>query len=810
MKASEYNILRLLDGADKKFIIPVYQRPYSWKLKNCEQLFKDLEYIYLSNCKSHFFGSLVFVSQHSGACEEFIIIDGQQRLTTISLLLLAIRNYVEKNKKLSFTSLSSKQIVDKITNAYLVDPYKSTDKIKLRLSQKDMKAYDSLINGKTSQDDSTVIINYNYLYSKIEYIMQDTKNGIKKLEGIYNAIHNLTIVNISLQPQNGDDPQLIFESLNSTGLELETTDKVRNYILMNMQYDDQEELYNNFWRPIEETIGHNEMNRFIRYYLASKTRRLYDEKKIYFEFKNYKEKNGNLTIEDLLTDMLNYAMNYNLILNPSSKKGKYSKVLIRLNKLDTKTCIPLIMDLLDVYSKKRLSMDDLVKSLEIIENFIVRREICNLPTNALNKMFVQIGAEIYNDVQKNKISYFDAFCNSILSKDGKSRFPSNLDFKESFETYDLYNAKNSIKKYILERLENFGRKEITYVENLINDKILTIEHIMPQTLNDEWKKSLGPNYEFIHTKYLNTPGNLTLTAYNPEYGNASFTIKKNYKKIGYKSSGLHLNESLKTCRKWGEDQIKNRANALYDEAVQIWWIPEKKLLTIPKVTDCINWDEDIDFVTKQVVQVDFLDNLIDVNSWDDVYEEIHSILFNLYSSVYYNSSLPWFNTSKKNLKNAYQLNSNTNAYIELNQNMQAKIDSIKTIAEAIDLDSNDIQFLVKPEKDAITFDVKKESTYDSLPPGKLFFEFFKSLINKNLVTAKELKQLKTKEYSKRLFGQTNVPILANSRDANRGNSTILRYRKDPVIHNGEKLFVTIQFFKEDKNKIIQWYKNHLK
>lgn len=410
MKANENNILRLISGPDKKFIIPVYQRPYSWKKKNCEQLLKDLKDVYERKHKSHFFGSLVYVSENSGSCEEFVIIDGQQRITTVSLLLLAVRNYVLEHPDLNVKSINT----EKIKNAYLTDEYADNEKkLKLKLIQGDDAAYDALIEGKAPIEDTCVTANYNYFYSEIK------KMTSEELEGVYNAIGKLDIVSISLQPQNGDDPQLIFESLNSTGLDLETADKIRNYVLMNMGHREQEKFYKNYWEPLEQTVGHHDINKFIRYYLANKTRKLYDEKKLYFEFKYYRE-DSKLSIESILQDMLEYAHYYNFIVNPQQKKTSYSDILERIDKLDVKTCIPLIMDLFKAKSSGYISEEKLKKALEVIENFIIRREICDLPTNALNKLFVQIGAEVDKEVNNSDMDYYDAFCSKLLSKTGRS------------------------------------------------------------------------------------------------------------------------------------------------------------------------------------------------------------------------------------------------------------------------------------------------------------------------------------------------------------------------------------------------------
>ena len=517
MIAKEGYIVRFLDGSDKKFVIPVYQRPYSWKKSNCELLIKDLLEVYNRGYKSHFFGSIVYVENDIGGCNEYIIIDGQQRITTVSLLLLAIRNYVTDNK------LDIGINANKITTAYLTDEYAdSVKKLKLKLVQGDDDAYDRLIEKTQPITNNNVTVNYNYFYYDVLSSMQDTE-----IKGLYDAIMKLMIVNISLNPHNGDDPQLIFESLNSTGLDLEEADKIRNYVLMKMSSTQQERIYKNYWEKLENQVSKEDINRFIRHYLAVKTRELANENKLYFAFKNYREKNIELQIEEILNDILIYAEFYNQIKNAKiSDRIPYLNAIARINKLEVNTVIPLLFDLF--YAKKQglLSEEDMSNCVSVIESYIARRIICGLPTSALNKIFVGMGAEIKRYMDKNSTTFIDALKYSILSKTGKSRFPNDHDFAEKFVVYELYNAKPNTRKYFFERLENYNNRERIAVEEQIDNTELTIEHIMPQSLTAEWKESLGDNWELTYSKYIDTVGNLTLTAYNSDYSNLSFAKKK--------------------------------------------------------------------------------------------------------------------------------------------------------------------------------------------------------------------------------------------------------------------------------------------
>ncbi len=397
MIAKQGYLYRLLDGTDKKFIIPVYQRPYSWKKENCELLIKDLLNVSEKGYQSHFFGSVVYLENDIGGYNEYIIIDGQQRITTVSLLLLAIRNYIT-DKNIEIAGINA----EKITEAYLTDKYAAGEKkLKLKLVQGDDDAYDRLIEKTAPLANNNVTLNYNYFYNTISDL------SFADIKGLYDAIMKLMVVNISLKTQDGDDPQLIFESLNSTGLDLEEADKIRNYILMRMSSSEQERIYKNYWEKLEDKVSKEDINKFIRYYLAVKTHELTNESKLYFAFKNYKEK-FDKKIEDLLKAMLEFADYYNIIKNANLNELNYLGSIARINKLEVNTVIPLLFDLLSANKNGYVSEDELSKALNAIECYIARRIVCGLPTSSLNKIFAAMGAEINKYMEENNVKYIDA------------------------------------------------------------------------------------------------------------------------------------------------------------------------------------------------------------------------------------------------------------------------------------------------------------------------------------------------------------------------------------------------------------------
>lgn len=792
MNAKESYIYRFLDGADKKFIIPVYQRPYSWKKQDCELLLSDLIAVYEKKYTSHFFGSIVYVANDVGGCNEYIVIDGQQRITTVSLLLLAIRNYIQNNNlKIGINPR-------KITNAYLTDEYANdSKKLKLKLVQGDDAAYDRLIEGGDTIENNAVTVNYLFFYNELSKMNND------KIKGLYDAVMKLMIVNISLDPAQGDDPQLIFESLNSTGQDLDEADKIRNYVLMNMSAADQEKFYHKYWEVLEQKVSRNDINKFIRYYLATKNNELPNEKKLYFVFKQYKNVND-IPAEDLLKDILQYADFYKIIKDAKEQDKGYRETLARLNKLEVNSCTPLLFNLFIAYKNKQLSSEELEKACCIIENYIVRRIICGLPTNQINKLFAAIGSEILRIMDKEGLPYYEAFQSAILSKTGRSRFPTDHDFVDKFTQYEIYNARPIVKKYILERLENYGTKEKVAVEEQVDAGTLTIEHIMPQTLTDEWKKELGENWEIVYTKYLNTIGNITLTAYNSDYSNLSFIKKRDMKDKGFKYSKLSLNSMLQSIETWNGKYILERASVLYERAKKIWWMPETQY-DADKDEEWIFWDEDYDFTNMMITRIRFLGEEVIASSVSDAYKKLNELFYDLDPVLYSEFNNVNHSTDKTQLRAPAKIGNDM--YINTNLSSQAKMDVVEKLAEHYGFSSSDVQFLAREKTN---FDIKNPNTYGCLKVGKLAYELIKDLLLRGLLTETEITGLKTKEYSKQVISKIVYPILADNRSDNMGNGSKLRYRKNPVVMpDGRQLYITQEWFDYFREDLLKWYEKHL-
>ncbi|ERA60607.1 hypothetical protein HMPREF1398_00302 [Helicobacter pylori GAM117Ai] len=564
MKADATTLLGFFEEhQNNQFVIPIYQRLYSWGKEQCKQLWDDIIKIGGNDkMNGHFIGSILYMLDGNTPSSPLLIIDGQQRLTTIMLLLIALRNHLSDEVKI-LEKFSRKEI-----ESYLINSNKDGDKkFKLILSKSDKDTLLSLIDeNKRKPSELSVKIMENFKLFE-EWISKWISKNTGKLETIFKGLEKLMIVWIALE-KGKDDPQLIFESMNSKGIELTQTDLIRNYIVMETEIEKQEDFYNQYWRAMEEDFKQNEtlFNRFVRHYLTIKTGKIPNEKRVYKAFKDYQQKEG-VKIEDLLKDLQKYCGYFCQIAFKKEKDKDLNKALSFLVDLERDVVYPLLLELYSDYKDGVLSKQDFIPIIALIESYICRRAVCGFGSNGLNKIFPSFTKKI------DKKQYLKSVEKHFGSLKGKQRFPNNDEFKDSFITIDFYHFKEI--KYFLERLENFDTKEP------VNTQKCNTEHIMPQTLTSKWERDLGENFEAIHEKYLHTIGNLTLTGYNSEYRNNSFQEKRDMEK-GFKQSPLKLNQSLKNLESFGEKQIEKRANDLADWALKIWAYPKLEAETLEK------------------------------------------------------------------------------------------------------------------------------------------------------------------------------------------------------------------------------------
>ena len=588
MKAEEKRFLNFLAWHNTNFVIPVYQRNYDWKKEQCKQLFDDIIQITKEDYRTHFIWTIVAYDEDWYGWRELLIIDWQQRLTTISLLLLAIYKVLDEN------NIESKVSKEEIHDVFLTNKYlDKSKKIRLKPVKDDREAFNSLFDWEKKQD-SNVTINYEYFYNRI-------KDQEISIDELFRAIEQLIIVEIMLK-KGEDDPQLIFESLNSTWLDLTEADKVRNFILMKEDSENQERLYTDYWYKIEKNTNFN-VSGFLRDYLTLKERRIPNKSKVYLVFKDFIRKKE-IKVQELLSELLRYSVDYSILINSSDDNKEVAAVIKRINKLETLVSYPYLLDLYAKLDEWIITKDNLLQILLTIESFVFRRFVCDVPTNALNKIFMLIGKDIESH-ESYKSDYLNIFNYVLLNKTSSQRLPNNKEFSEALLNKDIYNTQSRNKLHLLERLENFDNKE-SDIERLIEEWTLTIEHIMPQTLTPEWEKSLWEDSKDIQEKYLHTIWNITLTGYNSKMSNKSFIEKKTMDKW-FNESRLYLNNYLTTLDDWNKETILNRYNKLKDKAIKVWEYPTTTYEVKKDYTKIFTLSDEEDFTWTKIVEFTFED-----------------------------------------------------------------------------------------------------------------------------------------------------------------------------------------------------------
>lgn len=690
MKGSETKLVSYMQGSDKRFVIPVYQRNYDWKTENCKQLYDDLIKVIRRGRKSHFFGSIVSV-HNDGEFNEYLVIDGQQRLTTISLLLLAMYNLM-KNGVLT---PEKGNLAEKIYKTYLIDEWQDDDtRIKLKPVKNDRNAFGKLFDEETEHiPDSNLTINYNYFYSRIQ------KEEIT-LDELYEAVTKLEIINITLNQD--DNPQLIFESLNSTGVALSEGDKIRNFILMGLPTKQQNDYYEKYWNKIEVCTDYD-VSMFVRDYLSVKQQLIPAMSKVYFTFKAYVEENGT-EIEPLLQELLGYAKWYEILLKGNTADKELNACIYRLNRLETTVTRPFFLEVLRLQAAGKLSLAEVKGIFLYTENYLFRRTICDLPTNALNKIFLMLHREIIRyDGTDN--SYLEKFKYALNSKSDRGRFPDDEEFVEAFATRPVYQMNSKNKIYILERFENYGTVEVQNVYKQCDDGVYSIEHIMPQHLTPAWVKELGEDYEEIHETWLHRMANLTLTGYNSKYSNSAFTEKRDMKN-GFIDSHLYMNNWIGQQNHWGLAELEARNQMLMQRALKIWPLPATEFKPAEKQMDSYSLDDDVELSGRDIVRFGYKNTEQPVTSWIDMMEQVlkilhaedKSVLSRLaYSKGETNDLDAYVSNKPQDLRNALEID--TDIYVERNTSTSTKISMLRKFFKAYGANEEDLVFYLKDVND---------------------------------------------------------------------------------------------------------------
>ena len=554
MRGDAKPLVKMLQGADTRFVIPVYQRNYDWRQEQCERLFDDLEGIAREGRASHFFGSIVSKAD----MDRRVLIDGQQRVTTVFILLAALVAQLEAG---NVASESPGRTADRIRREWLIDEFDEVEKLKLKLVKDDQEAFRRIVEGGPEGlvEGSNVTENYRYLLGRVG------ATGLTA-EELRDAIKALTVIDIRLEAD--DDAQLIFESLNSTGLALSEGDKIRNYVLMDLPEAEQERCYRDFWNPIERNCGYD-VSGFARDWLTCATGRTPAIAHVYPEFRRYA---ATRRAGELLDGLLRFSRLYREVREASCGSKEADAVLRRLGLLDAGVTTPFLMSALASFEGGEIGEGELVEALLAVETYLFRRWVCRVPTNALNKVFETLHREAERGVADGQ-GYANALKHSLLRREGAGVLPRDDEFRRCFEWRDFYHIDRK-RLYLYDRLENGDSVERVNVVGMLEDGTLTVEHIMPQTLSPQWRHELGEEADDeVHAAYVNTIGNLTLTGYNSQYSNNPFADKRD-RENGFRDSGLRLSRAVALCDRWGIREIEERRERLWSRFLKLWPMPE--------------------------------------------------------------------------------------------------------------------------------------------------------------------------------------------------------------------------------------------
>jgi uncharacterized protein with ParB-like and HNH nuclease domain len=686
MKANETKVEDFLSSNKTQFVIPVYQRNYDWTTSQCKQLLDDIIEVGISKkMNAHFIGSIVYVHDDvytASRIKELTVIDGQQRLTTLTLVYLALHRLAK--------DLKNEGLVNEISETYLINKFSpEEEKLKLRPTDNNDRALKYLLRSDANEeyaDFSKLIDNFNYFKGRItEENYQIILKGLSKL----------MFVEVSLDREK-DDPQRIFESLNSTGLELAQADLIRNYILMGLNRRDQNIIYQNYWEVIEklakdETLNISRVSDFIRDYLTLENNNIPNKGKVYLEFKAKYPTSTLEALETHLSGLKSLVKHYNKLINPKNESDKEIRLQLEyINRLEINVAFPFLIKVYDDYYNSIIDKEIFLAVLDLVQSFTWRRFILGLPTNALNKIFMSL----YDKVEHS--NYLLSIQKSLLQRTGIQRFPKNAEVIDALKVKDVYNIKSKNRTYLLERLENFENREPVLIDS---NQDITIEHIFPQNPEPKWKIELGNDeFNFIKENFLNTIGNLTLSGNNGKLGNKSFLDKRDLQEAGYKDSRLWLNKYLTVLDKWDKVEIERRFDLIAERFLRIWAIPN---ISIEEQTD--SNEENIfdaeDPTFKKLEYAVFFDNKIEVNQVSKLYIEVFKQLFDLQPETFFTTEIG----TKIGLSKDPELNKtrspvklNDSYFIETGYSNKDKFDRIKQALTIFDFED---ELVIKYAKD---------------------------------------------------------------------------------------------------------------
>lgn len=704
-------IYEFFQNQKQLLLIPLYQRTYAWEEVHCKRLFDDIVKVCKNKLASHFFGSIVSVLDNMED-DDLLIIDGQQRITTISIIVLALKNAVMNN---DISCGYSQEELNDLTKTYLFASFRRTErKIKLRPIERDRISYDALFanNPKDFVKNTGITNNYDFFYSQI------TSSGMS-FEDIFEALEKFIIIDLRLDAS--DNPQLIFESLNSTGKDLTEADKIRNYLLMALLKEQQDSFYHKYWRKIEICTDENP-TMFIRDFLTIKLKRICNIDNLYFDFKEFDEQ-FNQNREDLFKELLHYAEFYEQISKGKTGIDNIDKKLKQLASLRSFVAMPFYMSFFDFACTNSLSNDLIYNVLDITENYWARRIMCGYPANSLTKLYSTLHSDIirfYTEHNKrgvplNVSQYDEVMKYVLLKKQGNAKFPSDLELEGYFKTRWVYKLPIDYRCFLFERMENGNGKEgLKSIVEEMRKGTITIEHIMPQTLTPQWMETLGENFKEIHEKYLHTFANLTLTGYNSNYSNHSFAEKQNgYTDgkgghvYGFKDSGYNLSNYLRTCSEWTEKEILERGQNLLDKFKGLWPMIKTSYEPLEKDTDIVSFaDDEYELTGRKVLAFSYRGQKHGVYTWKDMLIQVSKLVYNENKNTvtYLCQKGYWFHCEGTSERSRIA----DNCYVYSSCSTKTKQTILSYLFQNCGISDNELEFYLQPVSEKQVVDNEEE------------------------------------------------------------------------------------------------------
>ena len=634
MKVTHNNIKDFLYTPGKYFVIPDFQRPYSWEKTNVDSFLSDLE-IVLERNKSHFFGSVVYINEG----DDSVIIDGQQRSTTVLLMLTALYHLA-----LEFPEKSS-ILAEQIMKSYLFNEFAARvgneeNRIKLRTVTTDNEIFEHIFELEKLAEKSKESKLYRVYFQFYNYFSEK-----ESLERYINILDKFEIVTIALDAGD-DNPQEVFESINSTGKPLSDGDKIRNFALMLNDKKARQLVLDKYWNVVERSltdVNKDYITDFFRMYLVSILQHDVKLEHVYPEFKRQfdnaiKSQSDVESLESFYSIVLRQLEHYLFLKFNRDEHGIYSAFkdeAFRLNYLKIEIVNPFLMKILDRYRSGDLDEKEVKRVFKIVEAFLVRRIICNVATTGLNNLFSLLDKEIQSQLQITpSASYGDVLTFVLNERTGATRMPSNADVDLAISNNSFYKQRNWYNNFVLSSVDDTRQSKESALLRQIDrgDVELSIEHIMPQTLNNEWKQMLGEDYANIHSQYIHTLANLTLTGYNSKYSNNDFVTKKTIEN-GFNQSPLFINSFVKEVDVWNKQSLQSRAEWWSDQIKKIWPIPSSDY-TAPSRGVEYMFKDDEDLAFSKVKSVSILGETTKVDSWTDAFEVIVEKLFSENPDLY--------------------------------------------------------------------------------------------------------------------------------------------------------------------------------